>query len=252
MALAEALYGGERKIITINMSEYQEPHSVSGLKGAPPGYVGYGEGGVITEAVRRAPYSVVLLDEVEKAHADVLELFFQVFDKGGLEDGEGREVDFRNTTIILTSNVASSKIMHACLNCEIDNRPSEKDIDELIRPILAQSFKPALLGRLKVVPFYPLPDSILKNVIKMKMNRITKRVMQQHHIRFDCHSSVFGQILPRCTEVDTVACNIDNIISSTILPKIADCVLAGMAKGQPLRSMRLSSASSGEFRYRLE
>mgnify|MGYP002040696605 FL=1 len=156
LAVADILYGGERKLVTINMSEYQEAHSVSGLKGSPPGYVGYGEGGVLTEAVRRQPYSVVLLDEIEKAHPDVLELFFQVFDKGVMDDAEGREIDFRNTLIILTSNVGSSAIMQACLNKAADERPDPEALQELLAPQLYKAFKPAFLGRMKTIAYYPV------------------------------------------------------------------------------------------------
>src|SRR6185312_16081588 len=184
LALADILYGGERNLITINMSEYQEAHSVSGLKGSPPGYVGYGEGGVLTEAVRRNPYSVVLLDEVEKAHPDVLELFFQVFDKGVMDDAEGREVDFRNTIIILTSNVASSTLMQACLNKTPEELPALEDLEALIRPALVKQFKPAFLGRLKVVPFYPIPDDVLAGIIELKLDRIKGRVAANHKATF--------------------------------------------------------------------
>jgi type VI secretion system protein VasG len=175
LALADLLYGGERKLVTINMSEYQEAHSVSGLKGSPPGYVGYGEGGVLTEAVRRNPYSVVLLDEVEKAHPDVLELFFQVFDKGVLDDAEGRQIDFRNTIIILTSNAASPD--HAGLPEQAGGRaPDPEQLTELIRPALMKHFKPAFLGRLSVVPFYPIDDEVLADIIRLKLERIRLRV----------------------------------------------------------------------------
>jgi len=175
LALADILYGGERKLITINMSEYQEAHSVSGLKGSPPGYVGYGEGGVLTEAVRRNPYSVVLLDEAEKAHPDVLEMFFQVFDKGVMDDAEGRQIDFRNTIIILTSNVGSSQLMAACLNKPASERPTPGQLSELLRPVLMKHFKPAFLGRLAVVPFYPIGDEVLANIIRLKLTRIGAR-----------------------------------------------------------------------------
>ncbi|MFP4906153.1 AAA family ATPase, partial [Paraburkholderia sp. BR14261] len=167
LALADILYGGERKLITINMSEYQEAHSVSGLKGSPPGYVGYGEGGVLTEAVRRNPYSVVLLDEVEKAHPDVLEMFFQVFDKGTMDDAEGRAIDFRNTLIILTSNVGSTAVMQACLNKSVEELPDAEALAELLRPQLYKSFKPAFLGRMKVVPYYPISDDVLAEIIEL-------------------------------------------------------------------------------------
>ncbi len=175
LALADILYGGERKLVTINMSEYQEAHSVSGLKGSPPGYVGYGEGGVLTEAVRRNPYSVVLLDEVEKAHPDVLEMFFQVFDKGAMDDAEGREIDFRNTLIILTSNVGSSAVMQACLNKTPEELPDADALAETLRPQLYKTFKPAFLGRMKVVPYYPISDDVLAEIIELKLRRTTRQ-----------------------------------------------------------------------------
>src|SRR4051812_31809484 len=163
------------------MSEYQEAHTVSSLKGAPPGYVGYGEGGVLTEAVRRNPYSVVLLDEVEKAHPDVLELFFQVFDKGVLDDAEGREIDFKNTIIIATSNAASSQMMQACLNKAADEMPSPQELAEIIRPQLVKHFKPAFLGRLTVVPYFPIGDDILAEIIRLKLERIGRRIDTNHN-----------------------------------------------------------------------
>ncbi|HEY1226553.1 MAG TPA: type VI secretion system ATPase TssH, partial [Ramlibacter sp.] len=210
LALADLLYGGERKLVTINMSEYQEAHSVSGLKGSPPGYVGYGEGGVLTEAVRRNPYSVVLLDEVEKAHSDVLELFFQVFDKGVLDDAEGRQIDFRNTIIILTSNAASSQIMQACLNKPPSERPAPEQLAELVRPYLMKQFKPAFLGRLAVVPFYPIDDEVLANIIRLKLERIRQRVADNHQARFEYDDALVNAVLARCTEVDSGARNVDN------------------------------------------
>jgi type VI secretion system protein VasG len=219
LALADLLYGGERKLVSINMSEYQEAHSVSGLKGAPPGYVGYGEGGVLTEAVRRNPYSVVLLDEVEKAHPDVLELFFQVFDKGVLDDAEGRQVDFRNTLIILTSNAASSQIMQACLNKPAAERPDPEQLTELIRPALARHFKPAFLGRLSVVPFYPIDDAVLADIIRLKLERIRLRVQDNHDARFEYDEALVAAVLARCTEVDSGARKADTILNGTILPR---------------------------------
>lgn len=222
LALAEILYGGERKLITINMSEYQEAHSVSGLKGSPPGYVGYGEGGVLTEAVRRNPYSVVLLDEVEKAHPDVLEMFFQVFDKGVMDDAEGREIDFRNTLIILTSNVGSSQIMQACLNKPADEIPAADALAEALRPILMRSFKPAFLGRLKVVPYYPISDDVLAQIIALKLGRIRDRVAANHKAAFQWDQSLVETVLARCTEVDSGARNVDHILNGTLLPEIAE------------------------------
>ncbi|PQO88129.1 type VI secretion system ATPase TssH [Massilia phosphatilytica] len=252
LALADLLYGGERKLVTINMSEYQEAHSVSGLKGSPPGYVGYGEGGVLTEAVRRNPYSVVLLDEVEKAHGDVLELFFQVFDKGVLDDAEGRQIDFRNTIIILTSNVASSQIMQACLNKAPDERPTPDQLAELIRPSLMKHFKPAFLGRLTVVPFYPIDDAVLANIIRLKLDRIKQRVAVNHNARFEYDDALVAAVLARCTEVDSGARNVDTILNGTLLPEIADAVLARMAEGGAIGKVKVGATKSGKIRYAVE
>jgi type VI secretion system protein VasG len=252
LALADLLYGGERKLVTINMSEYQEAHSVSGLKGSPPGYVGYGEGGVLTEAVRRNPYSVVLLDEVEKAHADVLELFFQVFDKGVLDDAEGRQIDFRNTIIILTSNAASSQIMQACLNKALAERPAPDALADLIRPTLMKHFKPAFLGRLTVVPFYPIDDAVLGNIIRLKLDRIKQRVAINHNARFEYDDALVAAVLARCTEVDSGARNVDTILNGTLLPEIADSVLARMAEGGAIGKVKVGATRAGKIRYAIE
>jgi type VI secretion system protein VasG len=252
LALADLLYGGERKLVTINMSEYQEAHSVSGLKGSPPGYVGYGEGGVLTEAVRRNPYSVVLLDEVEKAHSDVLELFFQVFDKGVLDDAEGRQIDFRNTIIILTSNAASPQIMQACLNKPSSERPTPEQLAELIRPSLMKHFKPAFLGRLTVVPFYPIDDEVLANIIRLKLERIKARVASNHNAAFLYDDALVSAVLARCTEVDSGARNVDTILNGSLLPEIADNVLAAMASGGGIRQIKVSATKAGKIRYAVE
>jgi type VI secretion system protein VasG len=252
LALADLLYGGERKLVTINMSEYQEAHSVSGLKGSPPGYVGYGEGGVLTEAVRRNPYSVVLLDEVEKAHSDVLELFFQVFDKGVLDDAEGRQIDFRNTIIILTSNAASSQIMQACLNKPVAERPAPEQLAEMIRPGLMKHFKPAFLGRLAVVPFYPIDDEVLANIIRLKLERIKARVAANHGAQFLYDDALVAAVLARCTEVDSGARNVDTILNGTLLPEIADNVLAAMAAGGGIRAIKVGATKGGKIKYAVE
>jgi type VI secretion system protein VasG len=246
LALADVLYGGERKLITINMSEYQEAHSVSGLKGSPPGYVGYGEGGVLTEAVRRNPYSVVLLDEVEKAHPDVMELFFQVFDKGVMDDAEGREIDFKNTIIILTSNVASGVMMQACLNKE---PPPVEELEQLIRPHLMKQFKPAFLGRLKVIPFYPIPDDVLVEIIKLKLGKIERRIAANHKAEFSYDEALVEAVLARCTEVDSGARNVDNILNGTLLPEVAEAVLARMAEGAAISKIKVSANKAGQFKY---
>ena len=251
LALADILYGGERNLITINMSEYQEAHSVSGLKGSPPGYVGYGEGGVLTEAVRRKPYSVVLLDEVEKAHPDVLELFFQVFDKGFMDDAEGREIDFRNTIIILTSNVGSSAIMQACLNKAADERPDPQALVEAIRPQLYKAFKPAFLGRMKTIAYYPLPDEVLGSIIRLKLERIAARVRDHHRAEFLYDDSLVEAVLARCTEVDAGARNVDHILNGTLLPELADTVLGRMAEGEPIAQIKVTAGRDGRFKYKV-
>ncbi|GAB3052390.1 type VI secretion system ATPase TssH [Stenotrophomonas tumulicola] len=251
LALADILYGGERKLVTINMSEYQEAHSVSGLKGSPPGYVGYGEGGVLTEAVRRNPYSVVLLDEVEKAHPDVLEMFFQVFDKGAMDDAEGREIDFRNTLIILTSNVGSSQIMQACLNKTPEELPAADALAEALRPVLMKTFKPAFLGRMKVVPYYPISDDVLAQIITLKLGRIRDRVAANHKAAFQWDGTLVDAVLQRCTEVDSGARNVDHILNGTLLPEIAESVLASMAEGSRINAIKVSTSKNGAFKYKL-
>ena len=247
LALADLLYGGERKLITINMSEYQEAHSVSGLKGSPPGYVGYGEGGVLTESVRRNPYSVVLLDEIEKAHSDVLELFFQVFDKGVMDDAEGREIDFRNTIIIATANAGSAIIMQACLNK--DQPPPPEELEALLRPQLVKHFKPAFLGRVKVVPYYPIPDAVLSGIITLKLARIAQRILEHHHAEFSYDDSLVSAVLDRCTEVDSGARNVDHILNGTLLPEIAQAVLEKMAQEEPIVRIKVGASSKGQFKY---
>jgi type VI secretion system protein VasG len=243
LALADTLYGGERNLITINMSEYQEAHAVSGLKGSPPGYVGYGEGGVLTEAVRRKPYSVVLLDEVEKAHPDVLELFFQVFDKGVLEDAEGREVDFKNTVIILTSNVGTDLIMNAVEHgVRVDGEqrpPTPEDLLELLRNDLQKAFKPAFLGRLSVVPYYPIADDVMRRIVALKLTRVKARLKANHGAELEYDDALLDTIVSRCTEVDSGARDADTIIANTILTRMSDEILARMAQGQPVHSVSL-------------
>ena len=258
LALADILYGGERNLITINMSEYQEAHSVSGLKGSPPGYVGYGQGGVLTEAVRRKPYSVVLLDEVEKAHPDVLEMFFQVFDKGRMDDAEGREIDFRQTLIILTSNAGSQQIMQACLRhdeaaggmvmADADQRPGTEALTEGLRPVLYKTFKPAFVGRTKVIPYYPLHDDVLADVIRLKLDRIAARVKAHHQAELRYDEALIDTVLARCTEVDTGARAVDHILNGSLLPQVADHVLVRLAEGQTLSRIDVSADEAGHFR----
>jgi type VI secretion system protein VasG len=230
LALANELYGGESHLITINMSEYQEAHTVSSLKGAPPGYVGYGQGGILTEAVRRNPYSVVLLDEIEKAHSDVQELFYQVFDKGMLEDGEGRLIDFKNTTILLTSNAGSSDIMQACLKLPVTEWPTAEELTDQLKPSLYKQFKPAFLGRMRVVPYFPLHDELLLRIIKHKLGKIVARLEQQYTTKVTYSEDLLELLLSRCTEVDSGARNVDNILNSSILPALATHILVCLAE----------------------
>jgi type VI secretion system protein VasG len=247
LALADTLYGGERNLISINMSEYQEAHTVSSLKGSPPGYVGYGEGGVLTEAVRRKPYSVVLLDEVEKAHPDVMELFYQVFDKGVLEDGEGREIDFKNTIILLTSNVATDTIMKLC--ADPDTKPEPEGLIEAIRPELVKAFKPALLGRMVVAPYYPISDDVLRVIIKLQLGKIQKRIFQNHRAQFSYDESVIDTVAKRCTDVDSGARNVYNILTGTLLPEMSGEVLSRMATGEAIQKIHVSVGENGGFVY---
>jgi type VI secretion system protein VasG len=246
LTLAETLYGGEQNMITINMSEFQEAHTVSTLKGAPPGYVGYGEGGVLTEAVRRKPYSVVLLDEVEKAHSDVHEIFFQVFDKGIMEDGEGRLIDFKNTVIILTSNAGSDLVMSMTRDPEL--MPEPDDIAKALREPLLKVFPAALLGRLQVIPYYPLSDEMLGNIIRLQLNRIKKRIAENHKAEFTYTDEVVKLIASRCTEVESGGRMIDAILTNTILPRLSEEYLKRTIDGKSLGNVSME-VSDGEFRY---
>lgn len=250
LALADSLYGGERNLISINMSEYQEAHTVSSLKGSPPGYVGYGEGGVLTEAVRRKPYSVVLLDEVEKAHPDVMELFFQVFDKGVLEDGEGREIDFKNCIILLTSNVGTDTIMKLC--ADPDTKPEPDGLVEAVKPELVKAFKPALLGRMVTVPYYPISDDILRLIIKLQLGKIQKRIADNHNAQFSYDDSVIDTVAKRCTDVDSGARNVYNILTGTLLPEMSGEVLSRMASGDGIKRVHVSVGDGEKFVYAIE
>ena len=246
LALAEALYGGEQNIITINMSEYQEAHTVSTLKGAPPGYVGYGEGGVLTEAVRRRPYSVVLLDEVEKAHPDVHEIFFQVFDKGWMEDGEGRVIDFKNTLILLTTNAGTEMISNLCKDPEL--MPEPDDIAKALREPLLKIFPPALLGRLVVIPYYPLSDEMIGAITHLQLGRIKKRVLESHKVPFTYDDEVVKLIASRCTELESGGRMIDTILTNTLLPSISAEFLKRMMEGSVIERVHVGVAD-GEFVY---
>jgi len=243
LALSELLYGGEENVITINMSEYQEAHTVSGLKGSPPGYVGYGEGGVLTEAVRKRPYSVVLLDEVEKAHPDVMELFYQVFDKGMLEDGEGRRIDFKNTVIILTSNLGTDTIMKACADEE--TAPDWQGLNDMLRPELVKHFKPAFIGRLKVVPYYPITDKNMRLIVKLKLNRVAKRLMENRNVSFVYDEGLIESIAGRCKEVESGARNVDHILTNTLLPDLSKELLSRMASGVQIKEVKVSLSGEG-------
>ena len=242
LALAESLYGGEENIITINMSEFQEAHSVSTLKGSPPGYIGYGEGGILTEAVRRRPYSVVLLDEVEKAHPDVHEIFFQVFDKGRMEDAEGRLIDFRNTLILLTSNVGTEMIMDMC--ADPDLMPDVEGLTKALREPLLKVFPPALIGRLVTIPYYPLSDEILGTIIKLKLDKIVKRIKQNHEAEMTYGDDVIKLISERCNDLDSGARVVDAILTNTVLPQVSQEFLERMMEGNKINSVAISVKDS--------
>ena len=249
LALAESLYGGEQNVITINMSEYQEAHTVSTLKGAPPGYVGYGEGGILTEAVRRRPYSVVLLDEVEKAHPDVHEIFFQVFDKGWMEDGEGRMIDFKNTIILLTSNAGSELIMNMCKDPEL--LPDPASLATAMTEPLQKIFPPALLGRIVTIPYYPLTDDMLAQIVRLQLGRIKKRVADNHRIPFEFSDDAVALIVKRCNNAESGGRIIDAILTNTVLPKVSIEYLTRMSEGQELKAVTLG-VQDDEFSYTFE
>jgi type VI secretion system protein VasG len=248
--LADLLYGGDRNMVVINMSEYQEGHTVSGLKGSPPGYVGYGEGGVLTEAVRRRPYSVVLLDEIEKAHSDVIELFYQVFDKGSLEDGEGREIDFKNTVIIMTSNVGTDQMMKLCADPAHPQDPDE--LIEKLRPALLRAFKPAFLGRAIVVPYYPIGDEAMRRIIELQLGRIRTRLQDNNRVRFTYDDVLVAEIARRCTEVESGARNVDHILTRTLLPEISREYLSRMASEASISRVHVSVDEGGGFGYQID
>ncbi len=244
LAVADLLYGGERFVTTVNMSEFQEAHSVSRLIGSPPGYVGFGEGGVLTEAVRRQPYSVILMDEVEKAHPDVVNLFYQVFDKGILSDGEGREIDFRNTVLFLTSNLASDIIARLCSGPE---KLEPGSLVEAIRPLLSRHFKPALLARMTIVPFYQLDPQIMKEIVLLRLGRLAARLLESSKMSLSYSTGVVDRIAERCTEVETGARNIDHIMRGTILPQLSAKILERMGGGDMPSSVRLGTGKDGGF-----
>jgi type VI secretion system protein VasG len=247
LALSDLLYGGEHNLITINMSEFQESHTVSTLKGSPPGYVGYGEGGVLTEAVRRRPYSVVLLDEVEKAHPDVLEIFFQVFDKGNMEDGEGRSIDFKNNIIILTTNACTDQLMK--LVADPETAPSPKGLIDTLKPDLNKIFKPAFLGRMVLIPYYPVRDEALKQIIRLKLGKIQRRILENHKVKLSYDDAFLNEVASRCTEVESGARNVDNILTNSLLPDISRKILGGMAEGEKMSTIHVGIGEDGSFVY---
>jgi len=247
VTLANLLYGGEQNMTVINMSEFKEEHKVSLLMGSPPGYVGYGEGGVLTEAVRRKPYSVLLLDEMEKAHPGVQDIFYQVFDKGTMKDGEGRDIDFKNTVILMTTNEGSDLIKSLC--SDPDTRPDPDGFRETLFPELLKRFKPAFLGRLAVVPYYPLSDEVLKKIIELKLQKIARRVRENHRAEFRYGPELVEHIAQRCTEVDTGARNVDHILTRTLLPEMSAEFLARMAEDQPIGGVQVSVTADGAFQY---
>jgi type VI secretion system protein VasG len=247
LALSDLMYGGEHNLITINMSEFQESHTVSTLKGSPPGYVGYGEGGVLTEAVRRRPYSVVLLDEIEKAHPDVLELFFQVFDKGQMDDGEGREIDFKNTIIILTSNVGTDTLMK--LTADPETTPSPEGLVKALKPEMDRIFKPAFLGRTVIIPYFPVRDEALKQIVRLKLARIQRRLKETHRVALEYDESLVESVAARCTEVESGARNVDNILTNTLLPEISQLLLTALAEGGMPAAIQVGVADNGQLIY---
>jgi type VI secretion system protein VasG len=245
LAMADLLFGGENFTVTINMSEFQEKHTVSRLIGSPPGYVGYGEGGELTEAVRQRPYSVVLLDEVEKAHPEVLNLFYQVFDKGMLADGEGRAIDFKNTVLFLTSNLGTDVIAELCAGEEI---PPIETISAAIRPILSNHFKPALVARMTVVPYFTLSPDIMKDIVALKIEKLVKRLAETHKMQLTYAPEVLDQIAARCTEVETGARNIDYIMTGSIMPRMSQEILTRMGEGEMPAGVNLGLAEDGSFK----
>ena len=249
ITLTDLLYGGEQNMTTINMSEFKEEHKVSLLMGSPPGYVGYGEGGVMTEAVRRKPYSVLLLDEMEKAHPGVQDIFYQVFDKGMMKDGEGRDIDFKNTVVIMTSNACTDLITSLCADPE--TRPEPDALAEALYPELTKTFKPAFLGRVTIVPYFPLTDDVMRKIIELKLGRIKKRVYENYRASFEWTSQVIDHIGARCKEVQTGARNVDHILTRGMLPELSAEFLSRMAEGQAIKSVKVAVGDSGGFAYEI-
>ena len=247
LTLAELIYGGGQNLTVINMSEFKEEHKVSMLVGSPPGYVGYGEGGVLTEAVRRRPYSVILLDEMEKAHPGVQDVFYQVFDKGQLRDGEGRDIDFKNTTIIMTSNAGTDTIAKLCADPE--TMPDEAGLTEALRPELLKVFKPAFLGRVTVVPYFPLSDETLRLIVKLQLGRIGERIAENYRATFSYTPDLIDAVVARATEAESGARAIESVLAHGVLPEISERFLERMARGQAIRGVSLSLDANGEVEY---
>jgi type VI secretion system protein VasG len=245
LALADLIFGGERFIVTINMSEFQERHTVSRLIGSPPGYVGFGEGGMLTEAVRQRPYSVVLLDECEKADRDVMNLFYQVFDKGMLADGEGRVIDFKNTVIIMTSNLATDLITGAAPPG--GDIPPLEEITALVKPVISAHFKPALLARMTVVPYIPIGPEALEGIVRMKIGAVAKRAKESQNVDLKIEDTVIKAIADRCKEVESGARNVDHILRGAVMPRVSNEILQGMASGTPVEKLRLTLDKEGDI-----
>ncbi|MBV8072802.1 MAG: AAA family ATPase, partial [Acidobacteriaceae bacterium] len=243
------LYGGEQNAVILNMSEYQEPHSISGLKGSPPGYVGYGEGGVLTEAVRRRPYCLLLLDEMEKAHSDVMELFYQVFDKGTLEDAQGRSIDFRNSLIVMTSNAGAEIIQSLCSK---ERLPRPDQLLQAIAPELRRVFKPALLSRMVVVPYYPVDHSMLLQIAELKLRALANRLESTHGTELKYAARVFEAIAAQCLDEYRGARNIDHVLTNTLIPEISEKVLCAAASNDSIRSITVEVTNAGGFRYSID
>lgn len=247
LTLASLLYGGEQNMTTINMSEFKEEHKVSLLMGSPPGYVGYGEGGVLTEAVRRKPYSVVLLDEMEKSHPGVQDIFYQVFDKGHMKDGEGRDIDFKNTVIIMTSNAGTDLIMQLCR--DPDTRPDPQALHDALHEELLKTFKPAFLGRISIIPYFPLDDEVMKKIVRLKLRKVGRRVEDHYRAKFAFTEGLVDAIAARCTEVDTGARNVDKILTRTLLPELSSEFLSRIAAGEEIKDVQITVDADGNFEY---
>ena len=250
LTLADLLYGGEQNLTVINMSEFKEEHKVSLLMGSPPGYVGYGEGGILTEAVRRRPYSVILLDEMEKAHPGVQDVFFQVFDKGMMRDGEGRDIDFKNTVIIMTSNAAHELI--AKLFADPETAPDAAALGEALGPELMKYFKPAFLGRVTLVPYLPLSEAIIRQIVELQLGRIRRRVHDSYRAGFEFDPALVETIAARCTETSSGARNVEKILSQTLLPELSAEVLSRLADGRPISRVQVGMNPAGSFCYSVD